>query len=188
MTPTEVLAIEIRQYIGGGEQMLVPRVIGQTAQARQKRAGGGGRGSHDWDEPSFLAETEARSGRESAETAARILDWSRTQPLRLRWGHGEISGVTLEFEHERTTYTPVRLWSSGKVRFLLHWLGRRPPFDNDDTRREFVQRLNAIPGVALPEDDAKKNPSTPLAVFADDESLAKLFDALLWFIAQVKAT
>ena len=186
MSPTEVLAIEIRQYIGGGEQMLVPRVIGQTAQARQKRTGGG-RGSYDWDEPSFLAETEERSGREAAETAARILDWSRTQPLGLRWGHGETSGVTLEFEHEGTTYTPVRIWSSGEVRFLLHWLSRRPPFDNEDKRREFVRRLNAIPGVGLPEDDAKKNPSTPLAVFSDEESLAKLFDALQWLISQAQA-
>jgi hypothetical protein len=31
MSPTEVLAVEIRQYTGGGEQTLVPRVLGQTA-------------------------------------------------------------------------------------------------------------------------------------------------------------
>jgi len=35
MSPTEVLAVEIRQYVGGDEQVLVPRVLGQTAAAQQ---------------------------------------------------------------------------------------------------------------------------------------------------------
>src|SRR5947199_192052 len=57
MSPTEVLAVEIRQYTGGGEQTLVPRVFGQTAQARQKRRSSRTRGSHQWDRESFLDAT-----------------------------------------------------------------------------------------------------------------------------------
>ena len=33
MVPTEVLAIELRQYTPGAEQVLMPRLIGQTAAA-----------------------------------------------------------------------------------------------------------------------------------------------------------
>src|SRR5262249_35231465 len=67
MSPTEVLAVEIRQYTGGGEQTLVPRVFGQTAEARQKRGSSGGRGSHHWDRDSFLAATrEAVGGADTA--------------------------------------------------------------------------------------------------------------------------
>jgi hypothetical protein len=39
MEPAEVLAIEVRQYLGGGLKTLVPRVFGQTQGAIQKRKG-----------------------------------------------------------------------------------------------------------------------------------------------------
>lgn len=45
MSPTEVIAVEIRQYTGGGEQMLVPRVLGQTAGARRRKSSAGVPGS-----------------------------------------------------------------------------------------------------------------------------------------------
>jgi hypothetical protein len=42
MSPTEVLGIEIKQYLGsGGLKTLVPRVVGQTEQARLQKVGGG---------------------------------------------------------------------------------------------------------------------------------------------------
>lgn len=42
MSPTEVLGIEIRQYVSGGKlTTLVPRVVGQTEQARIQKVGGG---------------------------------------------------------------------------------------------------------------------------------------------------
>lgn len=41
MSPTEVLGIEIKQYVSAGElKTLVPRVVGQTEQARIQKVGG----------------------------------------------------------------------------------------------------------------------------------------------------
>ncbi len=39
MDPVEVLAVEIKQYVGGNLKTLVPRVIGQTVEAQQKKFG-----------------------------------------------------------------------------------------------------------------------------------------------------
>jgi hypothetical protein len=39
MDPAEVLAVEIKQYVGGNLKTLVPRVIGQTAEAQRKKSG-----------------------------------------------------------------------------------------------------------------------------------------------------
>lgn len=44
MDPAEVLAVEIRRYVGGGVRTLVPRVIGQTAEAETRKRGGADRG------------------------------------------------------------------------------------------------------------------------------------------------
>lgn len=40
MDPAEVLAVEIKQFVGQGLRSLVPRVIGQTAEAQRKGAKG----------------------------------------------------------------------------------------------------------------------------------------------------
>ncbi len=41
MDPTEVLAVEVKQYVGDGDvKALVPRVIGQTAEAERRKGGG----------------------------------------------------------------------------------------------------------------------------------------------------
>jgi hypothetical protein len=50
MSPTEVLGIEIKQYLGDGNlSTLVPRVVGQTEQARLQKVGGGQSSSVDVD-------------------------------------------------------------------------------------------------------------------------------------------
>ncbi len=50
MSPTEVLGIEIKQYVGDGNlKTLVPRLIGQTEQARIQKVGGGQSPSVDVD-------------------------------------------------------------------------------------------------------------------------------------------
>jgi hypothetical protein len=71
MDPVEVLAVEIRQYVGGAMKTLVPRVMGQTA-----RKTSGGRTTGEWDEASFLAKLATRRGEVEAEVARRILRWS----------------------------------------------------------------------------------------------------------------
>jgi hypothetical protein len=39
MDPAEVLAVEIKQYVGGESKVLVPRVMGQTVEAQRKKSG-----------------------------------------------------------------------------------------------------------------------------------------------------
>jgi hypothetical protein len=39
MDPAEVLAVEIKQYVGGDSKVLVPRVMGQTVEAQRKKSG-----------------------------------------------------------------------------------------------------------------------------------------------------
>jgi hypothetical protein len=51
MNPAEVIGIEVRQYVGEGLKTLVPRVLGQTAEAQQRkgRAVSGPRREWSWD-------------------------------------------------------------------------------------------------------------------------------------------
>lgn len=51
MNPAEVIGIEVRQYVGQGLKTLVPRVLGQTAEAQQRkgRAASSPRREWSWD-------------------------------------------------------------------------------------------------------------------------------------------
>ena len=56
MDPTEVLGIEVRQFVGDSRRTLVPRVIGQTAQTERKK--NTSRPDRQWDEEAFFAKME----------------------------------------------------------------------------------------------------------------------------------
>lgn len=56
MDPAEILAVEVRQYVGNDMQVLVPRVIGQTSEAQRKKSGGSRRSP----EPNPLLQEIAR--------------------------------------------------------------------------------------------------------------------------------
>jgi hypothetical protein len=54
MRPTEVLAVELRQYQGGGLRTLAPIVLGQTQEAIEQKAGASAKPRRLWDEPRIL--------------------------------------------------------------------------------------------------------------------------------------
>ena len=187
MTPTEVLAVEVKQYIGGGEQMLVPRVLGQTAEARQKKSVHG-RGSRLWDEELFFEEADRVLDRADVEVAREIFEWCSNAYTRIDWGHGEGAGrFSPALDHGGRTYYPMNVWSHGKIAFQFFWMTRWPPFDQDVLRLEYLRRLNEIEGLNLPEDVISKKPSAQLALLRGASNRQKLFDALEWFASAAKS-
>ncbi len=75
MDPAEVLAIEVRQFVGENLKTLVPRVVGQTETARQKKKVDQ-RESRQWDDASFFLDLNQRRGEQEAAVARRLLDWA----------------------------------------------------------------------------------------------------------------
>jgi hypothetical protein len=73
MDPAEVLALELRQYVGEGLRTLVPRVIGNTAIA-ESRKGEARNASRKWDELSFFDELAKRNHSEGMTVARALLD------------------------------------------------------------------------------------------------------------------
>ncbi len=58
MDPAEVLAVEVKQFVGEGMTTLVPRVLGQTETARRRKSGT--TAGKQWDEASFMTAVEQR--------------------------------------------------------------------------------------------------------------------------------
>ncbi|MGH3103071.1 MAG: hypothetical protein ACRDN6_03115 [Gaiellaceae bacterium] len=180
----EVIAIEVKQYVGDGMRTLVPRVIGQTAAAETRKA----RGEHrQWDEASFFAELEAKHGPAEAAVARELLEWARVQLPRFTWGKGKVDGSFIPvLDYEGRAYYPLGVYTDGRLEIQFQWL-TAPPFDDLELRREFLGRLNEIPGVSFPEDAITRRPRIKLSLLAaDPAALESLKAALDWFCETVR--
>src|SRR5262245_61646719 len=87
MDPAEVLAVEIKQFVGQGLKTLVPRVIGQT-----RKKGGAGAAEKQWDEVNFFEDLRQQRGEKEAEAARGILAWAKRSVPRIWWGKGNTYG------------------------------------------------------------------------------------------------
>ena len=188
MSPAEILAVEIKQFAGQGYKSLVPRVYGQTEEAKQKK-GITAVSKRQWDEESFFKELKSRRGIEEAEIARKILDWARNKLPRFWWGKGKQDGSfypMLDWNDE--LYYPISIWTYGKIEIQFQWLMNKSPFDDEMKRKELLKRLNQILGVEIPEKAITRRPNILLSTFKDASSLRQLLETLDWVIQEIEFT
>ena len=80
------------------------------------------------------------------------------------------------------------VWTNGTVEIYFYWYQYKPPFDTEERRRALLTRLNAIPGISLPEEAISKRPGIPLSALHDKEALRQFLEIFDWFVEAIKAT
>ena len=135
------------------------------------------------DEGAFLAHMATARGLDEEVATRHVIDWART---RLPVFNFKVAAKTSTFwpclEHGGRTYWPIAFRTNGSVEAVMRWLAPLPPFEDEAVRRDFLDRINRIPGVALPVTDLAGHPRFPLATLTTDDGRAALFEALEWFI------
>jgi hypothetical protein len=189
MTETEVIAIEVKQYVDdvGKRQTIVPRVVGQTEAARQLKGQAQGR---DWNRETILAELEAQRGLSEAAVAKAIYEWvDERGDLRDYYGSGKKDGsFQAGLDRDGAYLFPFVFYTYGRLEVQFKFIGRRAPFDRLELREHLRERLNAIPGVDIPVDGLDRRPALSLATFTDAEALRQLLAVFDWAFDQAKAT
>jgi hypothetical protein len=187
MDPTEVLAVELRQFTSGELRTIVPTVYGQTQATAAKRTGSVQR----WDEASVFEKLSQTVGEKELELARKIYRWMGKEGKRsLVFGAGKENGsVYPVFRPSGTPINPVYLSSDGKLWLQFGSLENKPVFGSIDARRAFMQRFNTIKGVHLTDDDLMKYPSISLrTIAADPEGVNKIIGTLKWMEEQIERT
>ncbi len=184
MDPAEVLAVEIKQYIGPGVQTLVPNIIGRTAGADKKK---GPTEIRKWDEKSFLIELAKRRGSGEASVAQKILDWAKEKMPSIWWGEGKIYGGFIPgINHNGKWHQLIEVWTYGSIELQFQYMkSKTPPFDIDSGRLEFIKRLNKIDGINIPDSSINKRPSIPLSLLTNNDILKQFFDVLNWAVQEI---
>jgi len=186
MDPAEVLAVEVKQYANQGLKALVPRVIGQTAEAQRKKSSAG-RVNKQWDESSLIQELQRQRGTVEVDTAKAILEWAKAQMPRMWWGSGSLNGsVYPVLDHKGIGYSLFGIFTNGNISLSFQPLRGRPPFNDDSKRLQLLRRFNEIAGVRLPDDAVDRYPSIALSMLKDEVALKKFLEVLGWFAQEIK--
>lgn len=185
MDPAQVLAVEIKQYIGEGLQSLVPRVIGQTAHAEKRK--GTGREQRKWDESTFFAELERRKGVELTEIGRKIYDWARTKTDRFYWGRGVQDGSVYPFlDDDRGKQRLFILRTGGTVMLPFESMQSSIPFSDQVKREELRRKLNLITGMNLPPDAIDRWPTFEMSLLQKPGALDRFIAAMDWAVDQIE--
>jgi hypothetical protein len=185
MDPAEILALEVKQFVGQNMKTLVPRVIGQTETALQKKTPDRVE-SRQWDEASFFEDLRQRRGEQEAVVARRLLEWANDRSLRIRWGKGQTEGsLTPVYENRLGTNRLFSVWTSGGVSILFEYM-KNSPFDREPERKELARRLSAIEGVSIAGNALKERPTFPLSLFVEPATTEKFLTAFDWMLSEIE--
>lgn len=187
MDPAEVYALELRQYIGEGARTLVPRVIGQTADAQQRK-GSGKRQQRQWDEEAFFEELTRRHP-DAAPIARSLLDWANQQNLRVWWGRGAVDGSFFPLLDLEDTHWTFSVWTYARIEIQFEMMLNRPVFSDGAMRTELLSRLRdcQLPNVTFPDDSLTRRPSFPLSALGEEEKLAAFLEVMEWYLAELNS-
>jgi hypothetical protein len=185
MDPAEVLALEIRQFLGEGLKTLVPRVIGQSQEAKDKRSTMPGK---QWDEESFFDDLMKRTDTAEVKVARDILAWAKEKTTGLWWGKGRLTGSfvpsydTSSGQH----YQLFAVFSSGNIQIYFGIYKNRIEFKDEAKRIELLKKLNSIPAVNIPSDGIERYPNLPLAALKDETAAKEFFKIYDWFLDEIR--
>lgn len=190
MSPAEVFGVEVKHFEGSGLRTLVPSVVGQTAKALGKK-GSRPSESRQWDEASVLGAIEQNHGAAAAGVARRLLEWAKASPLitDVFWSNAKkgIFRPYRELGESGKWFLPFRVNDNGKIYIPFKVVKTRKPFDDPVKRREWIDRLDAVPGMSVPPDYLTSGfPSCLLTDLANDDAVARFIEVAEWACEQVR--
>lgn len=125
MSPTEVLALELRRYSGGQFSTHIPRILGQTVAAQiAKQSGIAPKPKRArWNKESFLEDASQRLEPAHVESLRQMIDLFYASGFdKIEWGTGTMEGSCSPKYSSISTKSPVTIWSGGQLSIKLGWL------------------------------------------------------------------
>ncbi|KQU01828.1 hypothetical protein ASG60_18435 [Methylobacterium sp. Leaf469] len=184
MSPAEVIALELRHYVGEGLRTLVPSILGRTAEAERRKgiAGGARSASTQPTVAEWFARFEAERGSEELAIAAAIRDWWKARGATIGTTRSQRPSLYAQIAHGGHEGYPVFIKASGRVTTGLYASTKLAPYGQEDARRAVVADLAAATGLTFSDRAHDGEPSVPLALLKEStrrETLFAVWDTLL---------
>ena len=188
MDDIEVLGIEIKQFTNGKIKTMVPRVIGQTEQARERKKDAWHKRPR-WTEETFFSALTDRVSQQEVQTARTIYDWVCQNYDRVTFGRGKVDGscISVVTAHGRDQYV-FSVWTNGRLYVGLNYLKSHAPFSDETLRKELLSALNQVPGVNIDEDNIDGMPLVRLEELAAQGGVDQLLSVFAWAAKAIRAS
>jgi hypothetical protein len=189
MAQVEVLALELKQYVGDSpeHQTLVSRLIGETQAARQAK----GRSERVvWDRSSWLAAYRSMRGDRELAVVERLLEWAdhHTPSLDVGFGTTKLAGAKIQLTAALAAFTIFPGFSAGYLELPFAELAQTAPFQGLESRRELQRQFRRVPGAVFPDERLDKYPRVPVLSLADDSAYDHFIGTLDGILAAVLAS
>jgi len=140
MHTVEVLAIEIKQFVGAGTKSYVPRLFGQTVEAQMKKSGSGVR--KPWDEESFfreLKENVSETGFNLTRDFCNVIN----EKAIISFGTGSANGsfAMKAKSANGKLVTLGHIWSNGRFEAISGYFGYT--LNNDKLKIKYVNAIHS---------------------------------------------
>ncbi len=180
MNPAEVLAVEVPQFEGGaGTKVIVPRVIGRTAEIERKVSPSTAR-LKPTDADTFFASLASRPTDRAV--AERLRQWTVARKLDVRFTQGRAwVSMRVYLEAQGATYHLFDVGSDGLTWLQFGDLRSRPVFDDAANLAKLVSLLREA-GITIPPNREDKYPNLQTSQLANEEVAQAFVDAFDWAI------
>ncbi|MGD2181224.1 hypothetical protein [Lusitaniella coriacea] len=188
--PAEVLAVEIKQYASGEEDLktLVSKTIGQTAEAQQKKTSTA-RERRQWDKNSFIFEYQARYGDDEAAIVQQLYQWAseRSPAIQIYWGTGDTyGGFAAKFHASEEVAELFFVGIDGTLQIVSDIYANLAPFDREDEWHQLRNQLSSI-GLALPANSLERRlPNFQLSTLSDESAVEQVLKTFDWVVQKIK--
>lgn len=184
MTDTEVLGIEIKQYLSqAGQRTLVPKVLGRTTASIQVKKTQG----FEWTEELFLNRVLSSSGETAQNVCEKLLADFQDMGCYIQWGKGATQGGFTPFyqgKKQKYRLTPVYSFKSSTT-IEIPFIELKAPFNDESIRAWLRKELNSIKHVRIPENP--KRPSIDSKLLADTTSYNQFIEICKKMISEIRA-
>lgn len=99
----------------------------------------------------------------------------------------KLAGFVAVCDHGGTQHFCFSVYANGSIEMPFQYMVSRAPFAAEADRLALLERLNAIPGIAIAKDAIARRPSFPIEVLTDDARLGQFTDVVRDYLASVRS-
>lgn len=183
MDPAEVLALEVKKFSDNNFTTLVPRLLGQTAEAQQRKTQPL---VESWNDKRFFSELETMAGKSAHDSIKKLYDWQQQNGGRNWWGKGKKVGSWIPSFDQEGEIFPFIFWTGGELNIQFDVISRRSLFESKESRLALLEKLKKIPGVTLPDSVIEKGAYLKKDFWKYPESSKIFLEIFKWLDEYVK--
>jgi len=186
MNPCEVIAVELKQYVGQGLRTLVPRVIGQSVEAQRRKSPKQIKEGRDWSREEFMEWVSRSRGDNAISRITRIASLAEDFDLELDWGTNKITpDLWIGVKREGEILWAFDIWKSCGLAFRPALLQVNPVFQTSSAQAKLIEIWNTVDGFAYDPDKAWQKAAQIETL--SEHSFNHLVSVLRWTLQAIKS-